>query len=144
MHPKANASDDVRFALSRAVSHAQDALALLQPHSEPTPELAQAVIDAAGELDGFVGAIQLAVARGGPREHPELPWQLMLSCADGALAQAGEGRFEVDPEAVLTAVSEWLPPFVAALTRTLDSPPATPRPSLPRSHPRPRPGRPRR
>lgn len=141
---------DLRFALERALGHAEEAIAILAPFNNldgpPPDELAQAAVDVAGELDGFAGAIELALARGGGRAYPGLPWELMARAGADALAFDDEGRAGLDPEAAAHAVGELLPPFVAAIRRALSEPPRplTPGPSRPRSRPQRRPGRRRR
>jgi hypothetical protein len=138
---------DLRFALERALAHAEDAMALLAPFSRlgsgsPDDALAQAAVDVAGELDGFAGAIELARARGGDRVFPELPWDLMTAVGPEALSFDDEGRAGLDPEAAVRAGAELLPAFVAAIRRALAAParktPPTPAPAPPRSRPRPR------
>lgn len=132
---------DLRFALERALGHAEDAAAILAPFSQlggpPPDELAQAAVDVAGELDGFAGAIELALARGGRKAFPALPWELMARVGADVLAFDDEGRAGLDPEAAAHAGGELLPPFVAAIRRALAEPPRppTPAPSRPRSHP---------
>lgn len=138
---------DLRFALERALAHAEDAIALLAPFSKlesgpPDDALAQAAIDVAGELDGFAGAVELARGRGGRRLFPELPWDLMSAVGPEALSFDDEGRAGLDPEAAVRAGAELLPAFVAAIRRALSAPArrvsATPAPAPPRSRPRPR------
>lgn len=143
-------SADILFALERALGHAEDAVAILAPFGKldgpPPDELAQAAVDVAGELDGFAGAIELALARGAGRAYPGLPWELMAGVGADVLAFDDEGRAGLDPEAAAHAGSELLPPFVAAIRRALaESPrPLTPGPSRPRSRPPQPPGRRRR
>lgn len=125
-------------------------MAILAPFSRlegpPPDELAQAAVDVAGELDGFAGAIELALARGGRKAFPGLPWELMASVGADVLTFDDEGRAGLDPEAAAHAGSELLPPFAAAIRRALSEPPRppTPAPSRPRSHPPKPPGRRRR
>ncbi|MCM2257221.1 MAG: hypothetical protein NDJ94_16370 [Vicinamibacteria bacterium] len=141
---------DLRFALERALGHAEDAVAILAPFSQldgpPPDELAQAAVDVAGELDGFAGAIELALARGGGSAYPGLPWELMAGVGADVLAFDDEGRAGLDPEAAARAGGELLPPFVAAIRRALAESPRslTPGPTRPRSHPPKPPGRRRR
>jgi hypothetical protein len=137
---------DLRFALERALAHAEDAIALLAPFGKldgpPDDALAQAAVDVAGELDGFAGAVELARGRGGRRVFPELPWDLMSAVGPEALSFDDEGRAGLDPEAAVRAGAELLPAFVAAIRRALSAPArkasATPAPAPRRSRPQPR------